>query len=513
MSRDAGSSAVTTIVRRGPLDVSIIERGQLDSANNLTLRCKIEGGGMSTLLRIVEDGSWVEQDQIVAELDASRLEDQATLQKIRLISIEALLKTAEGKAEIQKLVNENSIAAAELRLQLAKLDLQKFTDGEYVQQSKIVEGEITIATENLKAARQRVADTEELLRKGYSTTKQLEADKVGVTKSELALQLAQSKQRILKEFSYQRGLTEKKALAENAERDLERVKMQAQRAMAQCNIEVLARRRVTKIQQNYLKRINRQIAACVIRAPRSGIAVHANNPNGTRSSIEPLVYEGAWIREGQPVIQMPDLSQMLVRARIHESRILNVSEGAPVSIQVDAVEGESFRGVVEYISLMPQSAGFPNYDLKEYPAVIKVTDPSAALKPGMTAEVRILVERLESVLQVPVQACVERGGRYFAWLLEADRQFARREVKVGRSNESALEIVDGLCEGEEVVCNPRMLLPDEIAQLEQEVPEEIKPPTPEPSPAKLVDPWEYEMDPRDADAAEIAEAADDASSR
>jgi HlyD family secretion protein len=474
-SRQAEESGATALVRRGPLEVCIVERGELSSANNLTLRCQVEGGSAGTLLKLVNEGSWVEEGEVVAVLDSSQYEEAATLQQIRCITADALLKTAEGKAAIQKLVNENNIAAAELKLQLAQLDLEKYLDGEFVQQSKQIEGDIRLARENLEAAIQQLNHTEQLLRKGYASTKQFDADKVGVTKAQLAFDLATEKLKILQQFSHRRNFTEKSTLAENAARDLDRAKLQADRALAQCNVEVLARNRLQTIESNRMKRIQRQIAACVIRAPRSGIAIHANNPDGTRSSTTPLVYEGVTLREGQPVIELPDLDNMQVRARIHESKILSVRKGLPVTIHLDAHADNVFHGIVEYVSLMPQSAGFPNYNLKEYPAVIRVTDPSYSLKPGMTAQVRILVERLESVLQVPLQACVERGGRYFAWLMTADRSVDRREVKIGRSSDSAVEIIDGLCEGEEVVCNPRTRLPEAVAQLEQEVPEQARP--------------------------------------
>jgi hypothetical protein len=95
---------------------------------------------------------------------------------------------------------------------------------------------------------------------------------------------------------------------------------------------------------------------------------------------------------------------------------------------------------------------------------------NAPLKPGMTAVVEILADRLESVLQAPVQSCVERGGRYFAWVHEVDGGLKRHEIRLGKSDDKLIEVVGGLLEGDAVVLNPRSALPIDVAALEEQIP-------------------------------------------
>jgi HlyD family secretion protein len=215
-----------------------------------------------------------------------------------------------------------------------------------------------------------------------------------------------------------------------------------------------------------------QVAACTIRTPRDGIVIHANTLEGGRAAPSPLIYEGATVRERQPVIQIPDLTQMRVNARVHESKIAMLHEGQEVEVHVDALHEEPFHGVIDQVAVVPNSASWPNVNLKEYMTAVKLTDDVArlaTLKPGMTAEVDILVERAEDVVQAPIQACVERGGRYFAWVVADDEEYVRHEIRIGRSNDTDTEVLAGLSEGDELVLNPRRALPDEIAQLESEI--------------------------------------------
>ena len=311
-----------------------------------------------------------------------------------------------------------------------------------------------------------------MLRKGYTTTKVLDADRVALARSQIDMTTARTKHDVLEGYTHRRQLAELEANVAFHEREIGRVKLRSQAALTQRERTFLARKRALFQEGQRLQKVQAQIAACTIRSPREGMVVFANTLEGGRSSSTPLIYEGATVRERQPLVQLPDLTHMRVNARIHESKIAMLREGLEVTVQVDALKGELFHGIVDVVAPVPNSASWPNVNLKEYMTAVKLTDdvPSlAALKPGMTAEVEILVDRLESVVQAPIQACVERGGRYFAWVVEDESEFTRHEIQLGRSNDTDMEVIAGLDEGDAVVLNPRSVLPDEIALLEQEI--------------------------------------------
>jgi multidrug efflux pump subunit AcrA (membrane-fusion protein) len=76
------------------------------------------------------------------------------------------------------------------------------------------------------------------------------------------------------------------------------------------------------------------------------------------------------------------------------------------------------------------------------------------LRPGMTAEVRILVDHLENVLLVPLTAVTTRGNETFCFLANGER----RVLKTGLFNDEYIEIQDGLEAGEVIAANPRAFL-------------------------------------------------------
>lgn len=95
-----------------------------------------------------------------------------------------------------------------------------------------------------------------------------------------------------------------------------------------------------------------------------------------------------------------DLARMQVKASIDEADIGKIAEGQPVQFTVDAYPEKSFTGRVKQIRLAPQIV----QNVVSYDVIIEVGNPDLLLKPGMTANVTVLVDRREDVLKAPAAA-------------------------------------------------------------------------------------------------------------
>ncbi|MBS0266789.1 MAG: HlyD family efflux transporter periplasmic adaptor subunit [Planctomycetes bacterium] len=464
-------------VKRGPLEITITERGNLESANNDQIICMVEGEQGTGILKILEEGSRVKAGDLLVELDSSKLKNDLTAQEITLEQASANLKTAEKNLEIQETQNESDIAAVKLKIELADLDLEKYKEGDYIQEKDTVKGEIELATEDVTRAEDKYAFTKRLAKKGYAKQSEVEADRVSLQKARINLQVAEMKMDVLERYTKGRKEAELDANAKEYKRELERVELKAKATQAKYEADLKAAQKTYEVEKSKYDKIIEQIKLCKIYAKRDGMVVYVNQrAGGFRGSSEPLIYEGAKVKERQPIINLPDVTNMQVNARIHESKIAMVRVGLPCTIHLDAQAGETFRGEVANVAAVSTSGNWPNINLKEYVTLIKLTDDVekvSQLKPGMTAEIEILIDRLTDVLQAPVQSFVERGGRHFVWVM-ADGKVTRKEVKVGKPNDQFMEIVDGLKEGEKLVQTPRVALPKEIALLEADVPANVE---------------------------------------
>jgi HlyD family secretion protein len=95
-----------------------------------------------------------------------------------------------------------------------------------------------------------------------------------------------------------------------------------------------------------------------------------------------------------------DLTQMQVQANVDEADIGQVRNGQPVDFTVDAYPNETFKGSVRQIRLQP----IVTSNVVTYTVIVNAPNPDEKLMPGMTANITVLTQEVDSVLTVPGKA-------------------------------------------------------------------------------------------------------------
>ena len=145
---------------------------------------------------------------------------------------------------------------------------------------------------------------------------------------------------------------------------------------------------------------------------------------------------------------------MQVKTSVHESVLDQVKPGLSVGVRVDAFPDRLYPGTVKSVAVLPDQGGYFGSDTKVYQTIITIDEPVERLKPGMTAVAEIHVDRLENVLAVPVQAIVQVGKEIRLLRRRARGLPQRRVVKLGRTNDKVVQILEGVGPGQRVVLNP-----------------------------------------------------------
>jgi HlyD family secretion protein len=141
--------------------------------------------------------------------------------------------------------------------------------------------------------------------------------------------------------------------------------------------------------QAQLDRATVDLDRCTITAPVDGVVISRE------------------VNEGQTVaatMQAPklftianDLSKMQIEANVSEADIGGVKEGQHVDFTVDAFAGRVFEGTVKMVRFAPVTVE----NVVTYVTVIDVSNPKLELRPGMTANVSIVLEKRSNVIAVP----------------------------------------------------------------------------------------------------------------
>jgi len=265
----------------------------------------------------------------------------------------------------------------------------------------------------------------------------VESKEFGVEQARLDVEVAELTKEVLENFTRAKTLEELTSKRDSAE--------------ALMNSEIAA---FTK-ESNQLKRLQDQLADCTIAAPQDGMVVYANDRSNPFQQ-GPKIDLGAQVNQFQAIVRLPDLKNMQVKALVHESKIEQLRLGMRALIKI---QDREFQGEITSISNQPEATNFFVGNAKEYATLIKIDGEPAGLKPGMTAQIEILVTQKKGALQVPVPCIVERGGKLRAYVTTRDG-IESRELLLGGTNDTVIEVLDGLKEGELVLLNPRADIPD-----------------------------------------------------
>jgi len=432
------SSMVTAPVESGSFVDEIIESGEVESSSNVEIRCEVDTSSAGiAILEIVPEGTYVNEGDFLVRLNDAGLQQQLVTRQIDVNMSKA--KLAQAKADLEG----------------AKLALQEYESGTFREREEQLEGDEFVARENLRRAEEYLRYSEKLAEKGYVSQVQLEADRFAVEKAKKELDVTRTKLEVLRTYTREKMINELEA---NIETSMARLS---------------STERSYEIDQRQLREVQDQIEKCTIYAPTSGQVVYANKIN---SSEEPLIEEGKMVRERQEIIRLPDPKRMQTVAAVNESRIDSIEEGMPVRIRIDALPDVQLKGTLSKVSEfpMPRKNSYTAH-IKNYAATITIHDPPEALRPGMTAEVAILVDRQDDVLMVPVHAVVERKERFFCLVNREEKELEPREIEVGGANDKVVLVNAGLEGGENVVLGPEpyideMPLPDpsELAERKAE---------------------------------------------
>jgi hypothetical protein len=146
---------------------------------------------------------------------------------------------------------------------------------------------------------------------------------------------------------------------------------------------------------------------------------------------------------------------MQVKTTVHESKVNQIHAGLPARI---VIQGKEYTGRVIGIANQPEATSFMSANVKEYGTKVAIDGNSTGLKPGMTAQVEILIAEIKDAVTLPVTAVVEKSGAFYCYL-KAKNGYEERELKLGRTNDTYIEVLDGVKEGDLVIRNPRAVVP------------------------------------------------------
>lgn len=321
-------------------------------------------------------------------------------------------------------------------------------DGQARQRLRSLDNTLVLSQEEVGLAETELEGTKRLFEQDFVTRNQYENDMLGLRRKQISLETAETNRELFIRYEFPKEAEKLLSDYEEALRKLERAKKLAESKMAQAEAELNSAEATFQLQSRRRRQIQEQIEKCTIRAERPGLVVYGTEDSGWRQE---RIEEGATVRERQVIITIPDTTHMNVNVKVHESVVQRVQRGQQARIRVDANPEIQLTGEVNRIAVLPDSQNrWMNPDMKVYSTTVYIHGTHDWLKPGMSAQTQIIIEQLDDVLQIPLQAVFPDDGQQVCYVAKATG-YERRVIETGQFNDSLIVVKNGLKEGETVL--------------------------------------------------------------
>lgn len=187
-------------------------------------------------------------------------------------------------------------------------------------------------------------------------------------------------------------------------------------------------------------------------SPQPGLAI-INRNRSTDTKFQ--VGDQCW--GGTQLIDLPDLSKMKVKININEVDISKVRKDMDAEIRPDAYSDSVFTGHVLTIANLAVNKDYTT--IKVFPVEVLVDRADANLLPGLTVSCRIIVDRIDDVDYIPIEAVHTEGDKSYVFR-STSTGYERTEVETGTTNTDYVIITSGLRKGDHVALTDPTVKPE-----------------------------------------------------
>ena len=558
----------TEKVKNEQFIVAFSEGGQLESVTSVKIENEMDGS--STIVSIVDEGSTVKGPRqvqaqpgdtpavlaqkhgvtedalrhvnpdleqaiekgesitipgdLLVELDPGSLKDKILNQELAVRTAKNSVTKARNDLEIQKLRNQQNIDDAEINVRFSILDMQKFKNSDAQLKREDFAGSITNLANQVEESREQMAISEaklkwykELEEKQFLSKMKLREEELNLSKARNnveklnhSIKMMRGESDAYEKYDYPKSEQSFASLIKQAELSLTTVEQTATNNMITASTDLDTQKQKLSLEEEQLIEVKDQMNKTRIYAPSPGLVVyHVGESSRYGGSSSGPIEKGATLRKGQDIIHLPDLSQMLVALKIHESRINQVKPGLFVQVRIDTVPDRAFKGKITFVAPVASAAERWGSNKKVFKCEVSINeDLPPSVRPGASATCRIFVANLPKVrevngvkvktLKVPIQSVVTtKEGRRVCFKMNDKGQPIPVPVDTGYYDQTHIQVTTGLLEGDTVLKAPllhakelnvggglfgyRKLSPEDLGI---ELPETKVPAKPAPSTAK-----------------------------
>jgi len=426
------------------LNVEVRIAGELEAARSRTIASFIKGD-QGKIIDIIPDGTYVEPGQILVKLDPSPFEDKLDKLRIQFKEQEAQIACLGQTLEWEIIQADHKNRTAELEVEAAQLELDKIMHGDGPQEMYRLKSAMQKAMLKYEELNAYSQDVLELESQGFLNAAEVRQAQKKLADEQEAYEIAKQQYDSFLEHVYpvqvKKGETQLKRTQGAQEETAKLGLYNISKAKALLN----QTRQVLEDFQMQIQEAENELAQTHIVAPAQGMVVLREEYRAGQKR-KPRI--GDILVKNQPLIDLPDLSSMIVKTRVREVDLFKVDTGKRTSVEVDAYPQLSFNGTVKSIGVLALADIGRASEEKYFEVRIELDDSDPRLRPGMTTRATIHAQEAKQVLTIPLHSVFDDHKQPYCYVFGPRNSYEKRNVVLGISNDQWVEVKSGLKEGE-----------------------------------------------------------------
>ena len=164
------------------------------------------------------------------------------------------------------------------------------------------------------------------------------------------------------------------------------------------------------------------------------------------------VAEGQYVKEGDVLFELADLSTVWVQANVFESDVPLIRAGQKVKVTAPTLAGGSVQGTISFLqpSVDPQT--------RTLAARVQVPNPQMRLRPGMFVQISLEAPLGNEVVAVPRSAVLDTGKEKVVYVAKDNGVFEKRSIDASVAGDDYYAVTRGVQTGERVVTHGNFLI-------------------------------------------------------
>jgi HlyD family secretion protein len=440
-----GSGWPRATVREGTFVDAVVEMGEVNAARLMLYSAPV-GSAQSKIVSIVPEGASVQTGDELVRFDDTTIRQSIERERAVLGREEAELLRTREDLRIERLRVQAELESTTLAVRFAERELTNQMEGQG--RLSVVEAEAAAAEARRERDRAKTSyeDTRALLPEGFVTRVEVERAEQDYRRAEERVELADLRLETLTNYERPGTIDRSMAAVNAAHEGLRRSEETTTARLAQRQAALAAAQSRVDEARTRLATLEDRLNRTVVLSDGAGLVVYRDLYFGG-DRRKPQVGDEVW--PNQPLIALPDSTQLVVETRVREIDLHKVSESQRVQVRFDAYPDIELPASVALVGALAQDDE-TRAGTKYFPVTVKLLEVDDRLRTGMTARVEIEVASKDHAKLIPIEALFGSEDVLYV-LVPAHGSVERRPVTVDATNALVAALASGPEIGEDVL--------------------------------------------------------------